>query len=269
MRLFSLSALFFLLAAAFAALRCAAMEAGGQEPNNYSQEFLQIIVTAREITVGANFAGTDFYIAGALENGDPLLRRQNRYDIITVLEGPSQNVRLYQKLRRFGIWVNDAPVKFSNVPQFYALASTRELRDITTPQTYRSLNLSADYLPIRLHHISDPKRAEFYKSRLIALREEQGLYRQETGAVAFGSPSLFSARFHLPDNVPVGTYTVRAFLFRDGVYTDEAAAALEISRKNIAYSLYRAAQNYSLLYGLSAVLIAVFIGFIGRLIFPK
>jgi len=243
--------------------------AAAAEPAVTPQETLQIIVTARDITIGANFAGTDFYIAGALDNTDPLLRRQNRYDIIVVLEGPPKKAALYKKERRLGLWVNGAPLTFANVPQFYALASTRELRDITTPQTYRSLKLGLNYLPLRATGRAGAAMADLYQRELIALKQRQGLYYEETGSIAFGSSRLFSARFHLPDNVPVGSYTVKAYLFRDGIYSDEAVTGLEIMRKNIAYSLYHAAQTQAFRYGLAAVLIAVFIGFIGRTIFPK
>ncbi|KAA6205473.1 MAG: hypothetical protein DU429_08010 [Candidatus Tokpelaia sp.] len=240
-----------------------------EEPGSTPQETLQIIVTARDITIDASFAGTDFYIAGVLENTDPLLRRQNRYDIIVVLEGPQQNIVLYKKERRLGLWLNGSSVRFTNVPQFYALASTRELRDITVPQIYQSLGLGLNYLPLHAKSRLSPEAIKLYKNELIALKQKQGLYGQETGSIAFGSTRLFSARFHLPDNVPVGSYTVKAYLFRDGVYSDEAETGLEITRKNIAYLLYHAAQTQSFRYGLAAVLIALFIGFIGRTIFPK
>lgn len=66
--------------------------------------------------------------------------------------------------------------------------------------------------------------------------------------------------------MPVGNYTVTAYLFREGAYIGEATTQLEISKKHLAYSIYRAAHRYSFWYGVAAVLIAIFVGFTGRLL---
>lgn len=263
--------IFSFLAAAMPAMAAAPQASAAAAPQAAKQprETLQIILTTRTITIGANFSGADFYIVGALENSDPQLRRQSRYDVIAALEGPKQTATLYKKERHLGLWVNGASFKFTNVPQFYALASTRELSAIAKPRLYQSLGLGFDYLPIKLKGRISAKTAALYKSELISLKQRQGLYKEEAGSITFGSSRLFSARFRLPDNAPVGAYVVKAYLFRDNVYLDNAATGLEISRENIAYSLYRATEIYAFRYGLAAVLIAVFIGFLGRLIFPK
>ena len=40
----------------------------------------------------AGFEGTNLTVFGALDNTDPLVQRQGRYDIIVVLEGPPEDV---------------------------------------------------------------------------------------------------------------------------------------------------------------------------------
>ncbi|MDD9330175.1 MAG: hypothetical protein PV353_07185, partial [Bartonella sp.] len=50
---------------------------GSEEIVSVEKEVMQIIVTTNTITVGADFSGHDLYIAGVLENMNPLFRQQN------------------------------------------------------------------------------------------------------------------------------------------------------------------------------------------------
>lgn len=137
-------------------------------------ETIQIIVTTSKVTIGTNFAGTDLYIAGVVENGDPLIRRQNRYDIVITMEGPRHPVTVRKKERRMGMWVNADAVTFLNAPLYYALASTRELRDITTAQTYYHLGLGIQNLPLRANS-ADAQKTTAFREQFVRLKEEQQL----------------------------------------------------------------------------------------------
>jgi len=239
-----------------------------ENQNALPQETVQIIVTTNEVTINTNFTGTDLYIAGVLENGEPLVRLQNRYDIIITMEGPLRSMIMRKKKRRMGVWVNADSLTFSNVPLYYALASTRELRDITTPETYQHLGLGTANMPLHAS-TADKEKTALFREELMRLKKQQHLYSEHIGAVTFGSLSLFSTRFPIPTNVPVGSYNIYAYLFRDGAYIGEASARLEIMKEHFAYSIYQAAHRYSFWYGLAAVAIAILIGFTGRLLFRR
>jgi len=231
-------------------------------------ETVQIIVTTNEVTIGTNFTGIDLFIAGVLENSDPLVRRQGRYDIIVTMESPARPMIMRKKERRMGVWVNADSLTFFNVPLYYALTSTRELRDITVPETYNRLGLGIKNLPLRSASPDKEKTAAFRKE-LVRLKTQQHLYSERTGAIAFGSPSLFSTRFPLPANTPVGNYIITAYLFRDSSYVDEVSTRLEITKEHLAYSIFRAAHRYSFRYGIAAVIMAIIVGFTGRLLFRR
>ncbi|MHC5308294.1 TIGR02186 family protein [Bartonella sp. LJL80] len=231
-------------------------------------ENMQIIVTTSSITIDTNFAGRDVYIAGVLENADPLLRRQGRYDIIVVMEGPIRSMIMREKKRTAGVWVNAEALTFKNVPLSYAMATTREIRDITSAANYKRLGLGLDYLPLRADDTDDAK-IKVFRDELIALKSAQHLYSENVGAVTFGSASLFTARFRLPANVPVGHHRVHAYLFRDGEFIQTVTTELEIVKAHIAYTIFRAAHVHSFWYGLIAVLVAIATGFFGRLVFRK
>jgi len=231
-------------------------------------EKVQIIVTTDQIVIGTDFTGTDLYIAGVVENADPLVYRQNRYNVIVSLEGPTRAMIMREKKRRLGVWVNTESLTFYEVPLYYALASTGELRDITTTQGFHDLGLGIAELPLRSDEPDSQKMANF-RAELIRLKRAQNLYSEKIGAVTFTQTSLFRARFQLPTNLPVGRYQVNAYLFRDGVYRSHASEKLDIKKAQLTDSIFYAAHQYSLWYGIAAVLIAIFTGLAGRFILRR
>lgn len=231
-------------------------------------ENIQIIVTTNAITLDTNFAGLNVYIAGVLENADPYLRRQGRYDIIVVMEGPVRPMIVREKKRKMGVWVNANALTFAAVPQFYAMATTREIRDITSALNYQRLGLGLEYIPLRTAD-SDSEKAKLFRQELIKIKMGQHLYSENIGAVTFGSASLFSANFRLPANIPVGHHIIHAYLFRDGEFVETVSTELEIAKAHTAYAIYHFAHNHTIYYGFIAVFVAIFTGILGRLIFRK
>ncbi|WP_375623806.1 MULTISPECIES: TIGR02186 family protein [unclassified Bartonella] len=236
--------------------------------NQVDHETVQIIVTTNTITVDANFAGRDLYIAGVLENIDPLYSRQNRYDIVVSLEGLDRTMVMREKKRNAGVWVNTDSLIFKKVPLFYSMVTTREIGDITSIEDYKRLGLGLLYLPLQTDE-QDHKKIQIFRNELINLQKAKSLYYEEVGGVRFGSDTLFTAHFRLPANVPVGHYKVRAYLFRDGQFIDSATTTLEIVKAHIAYTIFYAAHKYPFLYGIVAVIVAITTGFLCRLIFRK
>lgn len=231
-------------------------------------ETVQIIVTTNTVTVDANFAGRDLYIAGVLENVDPLYFRQNRYDVVVSLEGQNRTMVMREKKRNAGVWVNTNSLIFKNVPLFYSMITTREIDDITCIENYKRLGLGLLYLPLQTDE-QDQKKIQIFHDELIKLQKAKSLYYEEIGGVRFGSDKLFTAHFRLPANIPVGHYKARAYLFRDGQFIDSATTTLEIVKAHIAYTIFDIAHKYRFLYGIIAVIIAVSTGFLCRLIFRK
>ncbi|TKD18220.1 MAG: TIGR02186 family protein, partial [Mesorhizobium sp.] len=106
-------------------------------------ENIQIGLSTDHVSITAGFSGADLTIFGSLENADPLVARQGRYDIIVVLEGPARPVVVRRKDRVLGIWVNLESETFENVPVSYSVATTRPLQDVTDPNSYKQLSLGA------------------------------------------------------------------------------------------------------------------------------
>src|SRR5438552_5354556 len=71
-----------------------------------------------------------------------------------------------------------------------------------------------------------------FRSAFVRLRSEHGLYREETSAVTFLTPTLFRTGIPLPAEVPIGTYDVEIKLFSDGHFLTRTETALRRDRKS-------------------------------------
>ena len=249
-------------------LLAAAVPAKAQTP--LPPEGIQIGLSTDNVSITAGFSGADLTIFGSLENPDPLVARQGRYDIIVVLEGPPRPVVVRRKDRVLGVWVNLDSETFENVPMSYSVATTRPLQDITEPNSYKQLSLGASNLYMQPADAGDsPATVEEFTAALRDRKSATGLYSENVGGVQFLSQNLFRATVRLAPNVPVGTHKARAFLFKSGLFIKESSAQLEIRKSGFEQSIFRVAHDYSFLYGVFAISLAMITGWLGRLVFRK
>jgi uncharacterized protein (TIGR02186 family) len=257
--------------AIFAAILLAALAAGFPAMAQVAhQESIQIGLSTDHVTITAGFSGADLTIFGSLEDADPQVARQGRYDVIVVLEGPARPVVVRRKDRVLGVWINLESETFENVPVSYSVASTRPFQDITQPESYKQLSLGANniYMQPAEQGENPLTIAEFTR----ALRERKkvtGLYSENVGGVQFLSQNLFRATVRLAPDVPVGTHKARAFLFKNGLFVKENSAQLEIRKSGFEQTVFRLAHNHGFFYGFLSVSLAMVTGWMGRVIFRK
>jgi len=255
-----------LAALALAALAPARVEA--QVPN---PETIEIGLSTDHVVITAGFSGTDLTIFGAVDNADPLVSRQGRYDVIVVLEGPARPAVVRKKERFLGVWINLDSYTFLNVPMSYSIATTKPMQDITDPVGYQQLALGVANLYLQ------PSGEDFrtattigqFTEALRELKQTTGLYSENISGVQFLSQNLFRATLRLSPDVPVGTHKARAFLFKSGLFVRETSALLAIRKSGFEQRVYDTAHDYGFLYGVFAVCLAIVTGWLGRIVFRK
>ncbi|WP_378944589.1 TIGR02186 family protein [Mesorhizobium sp. ANAO-SY3R2] len=234
------------------------------------QEGIQIGLSTDRVAITADFSGADLTIFGALENPDPLISRQGRYDVIVVLEGPARSVVVRRKSRVLGMWINTSSETFVNVPVSYSMATTRQPQDITEPNSYRQLSLGINNIYIEPEEKrGNPLTIDEFTDALRERKQALGLYSDNIGGVQFLSQNLFRATLHLAPNVPVGTHKARAFLFRNGLFIKESSTQLAIVKSGFEQTIFRFANDHGFGYGLFAIGLAMLTGWLGRIIFRK
>ena len=95
------------------------------------------------------------------------------------------------------------------------------------------------------------------------------LWSVNENSVSLNKNSLFRSYLSLPSNVTVGKFEVKILHYRNGILISKEKNNINVSKSGISAEIYDIAQNYSTLYGIFAVLLAVFIGWGTNLVFRK
>ncbi|MEL6530099.1 MAG: TIGR02186 family protein, partial [Pseudomonadota bacterium] len=86
-------------------------------------------VSQSRIEVRQGFTGANLLLYGAII--DPRgSRGDTEYDIVVVLKGPTEPIRLREKDRIAGIWMNAGATDFRSAPSFFAVASSSPVDEI-------------------------------------------------------------------------------------------------------------------------------------------
>jgi uncharacterized protein (TIGR02186 family) len=222
-------------------------------------------VSQHEVQVRQGFIGTELLLFGAILEPDG--RRAGRdYDIVVVLKGPTEAIRVREKEKILGIWVNADSTAFRSAPSFFAVASSRPIGDIVDERTAAIYELGLGYLQLSPSGSIDPEEQQRFTAGLVDLRSRSGLYREEPGGVTISEQVLYQARISLPSNVQTGTYTAETFAITRGRVIASATAEVEVRKVGFERLVAEYADENSFWYGLLAVGLSVFMGWLaGRL----
>ena len=222
-------------------------------------------VSQHEVQVRQGFTGTELLLYGAILEPDG--RRAGRdYDIVVVLKGPTEAIRVREKEKILGIWVNAESTAFRSAPSFFAVASSRPIDEIVDERTAAIYELGLGYLQLSPSGSIDPEEQQRFTAGLVDLRGRAGLYREEPGGVTISEQVLYQARISLPSNVQTGTYTAETFAITRGRVIASATAEVEVRKVGFERLVAEYADENSFWYGLLAVGLSVFMGWLaGRL----
>ena len=222
-------------------------------------------VSQHEIQVRQGFTGTELLLFGAILEPDG--RRAGRdYDIVVVLKGPTQPIRLREKEKIFGIWVNAESTAFRSAPSYFAVASSRPVEDIVDERTAAIYELGLDFLQLSPIGSIDPVEEARFTAGLVDMRQREGLYRQDPGGVTISEQVLYQARIALPSNVQTGRYTAETFAITRGRVIASASAEVEVRKVGFERLVADFSEENSFWYGLIAVAMSVGMGWVaGRL----
>lgn len=221
-------------------------------------------LSEHQIQITTGFVGTDVLLFGTVEPGS---------HVVVVVRGPEEETTVWRKARYAGIWVNDTRVAFQRVPSFYAVRSSAPLEEIATRSTRMRHGMGAEYLRLRptpeeARETSEEEVARF-RAALIRNKERDGLFATGGDAITFLGGQLFRTRLHFPANVPTGFYDVEVFMLEDGSVAHAQTTPLIVRKAGLGADVFFFAHNYSAVYGIIAVLLAVVAGVIAAFVFRK
>lgn len=215
------------------------------------------------IQITSNYTGSDIVVFGAVEGPNAEAKK----DVVVVVRGPDTNITVRRRDRVAGVWINHDAAKLSGMPAYYYLASTRPLKDITTPQALTRYGIGIQNLEpdaVHSHHNFEPFRQAALRHMV-----HDKLYTQAPGGVEFLSRTLFRAHVPIPAGVMRGQYNVQVYLFRNGEVVSAQSTPLFIDQTGLERQLYTFAHNRPFNYGLVVVLMAMTMGWISYFLFRR
>jgi uncharacterized protein (TIGR02186 family) len=222
-------------------------------------------VSQHEVHVRQGFTGTELLLFGAIL--DPAGTRAARgYDVVVVLKGPSEPIRLREKARVAGMWLNAASTDFRSAPSFFAVAASRPVKDIVDERTAAIYEFGTNFIQLSPSGEIDPVEQARFTAGLVDLKRRQGLYQEDMNGVTIRDEVLYQARINLPSSVQTGTYTAETFAVANGRVVASAVAEVEVKKVGFERFVEVFAKRQSLFYGLLAVSLSIAMGWIaGRL----
>lgn len=225
-------------------------------------------VSQRQIDIVYSFTGAELLLFGAILYPGGRLPT-DRADIVVVLRGPAEPITIRKKERIAGIWINRRAARFETVPSYYAVAGSAPIDKLVDDWTATVYELDVNTLQLSPASGNSSDEITDFEKGLIDLRRRAGLFIESEHGVEISEGVLYRARLPLPARTPVGTYTAQTFLIQNGKVIAQARREIKIDKSGFERFVYVAAQRYSFLYGLTAVLIAVLLGWLAGVIFRR
>ncbi len=225
-------------------------------------------VSQERIEIRYSFSGAELLLFGAILYPGGRAPDADA-EIAVVVKGPFQPLVVREKRKVAGIWMNVESARFRSAPAFYAVASSKPLSKLVDERTAAIYELGLQNLQLSPGSGSAPEVQRRFEAGLIDLMQRRQLYFEHPTGVKITDGVLYRARLAIPARVPVGNYTAETFLIQDGRVLAGAVREIRIEKLGFERFVATAAERWSLAYGLTAVLVSLFLGWAASTVFRR
>ncbi len=233
-----------------------------QTSNTFAQNQIVADLSQENVKISTDFQGAKILLFGAYDGkkGD---------DIIVIVTGPKGLVTVQKKEKILGVWVNTRKVNYINTPKYLSISSNRRIDDILNKKTQKISEIGLNNLNIRMQPGIKVENEKQWRQALTRNMLKSNLWSINENSVSLNKDSLFRSFLGLPSNVITGQFEVKILHYRNSKLVSQQINSINVSKSGISAEIYDIAQNYSTLYGIFAVLLAVLVGWGSNLIFRK
>jgi uncharacterized protein (TIGR02186 family) len=207
--------------------------------------------------MGAAFDGIDVFVSGTVPSDAEVLVR---------VQGKKIDQHFKEQGKALGLlWMNTNTVEMHNVPSIMILAMSEKLLQENTAQSeqWLRLGLGFDALKSTIKVLPEDADKDMLFKELLKLKEEEGLYSIQKAAVQYTkkeNSKSFQAIVHFPSALSEGMFTIETFAVQDGIILGQDKQTINAKMKGMPSLLFQMAMGHALLYGILAVLVAIFAG---------
>ena len=227
-------------------------------------------VSRDEVAITSSYTGETLTLFGSIEpeTGSTAKFVEGPFHIIITVTGPTADRVTRQKSSVFGIWLNTAEAEFAHFPTLYQVLSDAKLSDITDPVT-----LAKYRIPLISQAYATSKAGWWntiaFSHETVRLMEKSGRMKLNEQGVVFHSDTFYSAQAVVPADAVPGLYIAHTYLFKNGLLIAEKSDGFTVRKIGFERFLGQAAQEQPLLYGLVCVMLALFTGWLGGVVFKR
>lgn len=213
-------------------------------------------VSHSNVQIHSSFVGTQLLIFGA---------RNAPGDLVIAVRGPESKVFLRRKERIAGMWMHVERHKYFALPLFYALTSSRPLKDIAPPHLLHELGLGVGQVTRAANATPSP----VFDKALHELMASHDAWQEPFGKISYFGESLFKVRLNVPDTLPQGAYSIEVYLFNKGKLAGFQTIPLAAYKVGMDADIYDHAQHAPWRYGILCVGLALLGGWLAHRLFHR
>ena len=216
-------------------------------------------ISTNEIDIDTKFTGAEVLLFGA--KGDA-------GNIIITIRGPKKDYLVSKKDKFLDIWYNKDRLKFKNTYSYYGFFSSNSEKTID-PKILSQLEIGRDQLKFNISGGEDAAMESEFKVQFIDKLEKKNLYLNNPNSIEFLDETLFKVMLKFPKNISRGVYIVEIYLVDENNLIAFQAIPINVNQVGMSAEINQFAYSNSILYGITAVLMAIIAGFVANFIFTK
>lgn len=220
-------------------------------------------VRPENVAVGMLYSGCEVHIEATLPACD---------GVVVVVAGKGAPLHLKRLGKVWGLfWMNVGEVSFEDVPALYLIESSGKLCELASCDVRKKLGVGYEALSERVAGSSGEATRQGLFDELVKLKEKEKLFGVHEGTVDVGKKAegliQASTTCWLPARTPAGTYRVEVWGFSHGEGALLASGSLAIAEAGMVRAIANIAHERGLLFGVSAVVIAIIVGLLTGIVF--
>jgi uncharacterized protein (TIGR02186 family) len=216
-------------------------------------------ISSNEINVDTEFKGAQILLFGA---------KSDAGNIVITVRGPRKDFIVSKKQQLLGIWYNGERISFKNSYSFYSLFSTFN-NGQTIEENLSDFELGKNNIKFESLPNLAPAKINEFRIQLVELLENKNFFAKGTKKIDFLDETLFKVMIDFPKNILLGTYIVEIYLINNGTILSYQSIPIFVNQVGMSAKISEFAYNQAVLYGLLAVFIAIFVGYLTNYFFVK
>jgi hypothetical protein len=220
--------------------------------NAWAVQSDELTIQPEVLDIGTFYSGDQIVISGKVPDGQ---------DVIIEIAGPAASNQFDIKGRLGPFWMTRDKAEFEGAPAMYFLL----LPDGPDwKQKALALGLGLEMMKRKITIKSNALPQDKLFDMFLELKRDQGLYAEKESAVTYMSADngykQFKAAYHFPRSTSAGQYSIKATTISRGKKSVVQSHRLTIDEVGFARVVEDLATNHRLIYGILAVVFALFTG---------